>query len=112
MTKELDLHLLELARTEGEVPRRDLIAETLAHLRDAEWDAHPRTVDYVLEVDEDPLGRLRPQEGRVFLAAQRSDNRLEHQIELAWRRQGAEFLGVRPEDLAEIPDRRERDERS
>src|SRR5262249_48821474 len=35
MAEELDLHLLKLARAEGEVPRGNLVAETLAHLRDA-----------------------------------------------------------------------------
>ena len=39
MAEELDLHLLELARAEGEVPRRDLVAKALADLGDAERDA-------------------------------------------------------------------------
>src|SRR5262245_45412584 len=34
--EELDLHLLELARAEREIPRRDLVAKRLALLRDAE----------------------------------------------------------------------------
>src|SRR5687767_15561373 len=34
----LHLHLLELARAEDEVPRRDLVAERLPDLRDAERD--------------------------------------------------------------------------
>src|SRR2546422_7930560 len=36
--EELHLHLLELARAKGEVPRRDLVAERLPDLRDAERD--------------------------------------------------------------------------
>ena len=40
--EELHLHLLELARAEDEVPGRDLVAERLADLRDAERDLLPR----------------------------------------------------------------------
>ena len=83
MAEELDLHLLELARAEREIPRRDLVAKALAHLRDAERHAHPRAVAHVLEIDEDALGRFRPQERRVFFAAHRADDRLEHQVEFA-----------------------------
>ncbi len=36
LAEELQLHLLELAGTEGEVARGDLVAEGLAHLADAE----------------------------------------------------------------------------
>ena len=58
MAEELDLHLLEFAGTEGEVPRRDLVAEALADLGDAERNADAGAVDDVLEVDEDALGRF------------------------------------------------------
>ena len=83
MAEELDLHLLELARAEREIPRRDFVAKALADLRDAERNPHARAVEHVLEVDEDALGRFRPQEGRVLFAAHRADDRLEHQVELA-----------------------------
>ena len=83
MAEELDLHLLELARAEGEVPRRDLVAKALADLRDAEGNLHPRAVEHVLEVDEDALRRFRPQKGGPLFAAQRADDRLEHQVEFA-----------------------------
>ena len=75
MAEELDLHLLELARAEGEIARRDLVAKALADLGDAERNAHARAIEHVLEVDEDALGRFGPQKGRVFLAAQRADDR-------------------------------------
>ena len=39
MAEELDLHLLELARAEREIPRRDLVAKALADLGDAERNA-------------------------------------------------------------------------
>ena len=32
MAEKLDLHLLEFPRAEGKIPRRDLVAKTLAHL--------------------------------------------------------------------------------
>ena len=38
LAEELQLHLLELAGAEGEVAGRDLVAEALADLRDAEGD--------------------------------------------------------------------------
>ena len=64
MAEELDLHLLELARAEGEVPRRDFVAKTLADLGDAEGNPHPRAVADVLEVDEHALGGLGAEERR------------------------------------------------
>src|SRR5262245_6728636 len=107
VAEELDLHLLELARAEGEVARRDLIAEALADLGDPEGDADPRGVNDILEVDEDALRRLRPQERRVLIGTECPDNRLEHQVELARRSQRAEVLRVRPEHQFKAPDRRE-----
>ena len=100
MAEELDLHLLELARAEGEVPRRDLVAETLADLGDAEGNPHPRAVADVLEVDEDALGRLGAEKRRILFAAQRAGDRLEHQVELPRLGQRAEGLGVGAEDHA------------
>src|SRR4051794_7364808 len=87
--EELHLHLLELARAEEEVPRRDLVAEALADLRDPErrLDAHRRRD--VLEVDEDPLRGLGPEVGARRVFAHRPDVRLEHQVELARVRQVA-----------------------
>ena len=41
LDEELHLHLLELARPEDEVARRDLVAERLADLRDAERNLLP-----------------------------------------------------------------------
>ena len=79
----LHLHLLELAHAEEEVPRRDLVAEALADLRDAERRLHAHRVGHVLEVDEDALRRLGPQERGRALVLHRADRRLEHQVEVA-----------------------------
>ena len=84
MTEELDLHLLEFARSKRVVSRRDLVAETLPDLRNAKRDAHARTVEHILEVDKDSLCCLRPQECCSFLAAERADVGLEHQVEFPW----------------------------
>jgi len=81
--EELDLHLLELARPEREVARRDLVAERLPDLADAERDLDARRGDDVLEVDEDALGGLRTQVRLGRRIEQRSEGRLEHQVELA-----------------------------
>src|SRR5579871_6716240 len=50
MAEELDLHLLELATAEREVAWRDLVAEGLADLRDAERHLDPGRVDDILEL--------------------------------------------------------------
>ena len=78
----LHLHLLELADAEEEVARRDLVAEALADLRDAERRLDAQRRRDVLEVDEDPLCRLRPQVGDAGVVAHRADVRLEHQVEV------------------------------
>ena len=57
----LHLHLLELAGAEHEVAGRDLVAERLADLGDAERRPLARGLQDVLEVGEHALGRLRPQ---------------------------------------------------
>ena len=75
MAEELDLHLLELARAEGEVARVDLVAEALADLGDAEGELDPAGVEDVLEVGEDALGGLGAQVGDVRLVLQRADDR-------------------------------------
>src|SRR5438094_320472 len=81
--EELELHLLELARAEEEVAGRDLVAEGLANLRDAEGNLETRSLDHVPEVDEDALGRLRPEVGDVRRVLHGADEGLEHQVELA-----------------------------
>src|ERR1044072_7331552 len=82
----LHLHLLELARAEDEVAGRDLVAERLSNLRDAEGNlpAHGRL--HVEEVDEDALRRLGAEIGErrgVVLVRDRADGRAEHEVERA-----------------------------
>ena len=81
--EELHLHLLELARAEDEVPRSDLVAERLAHLRDPERDLLAGRLHDVEIVDVNPLRSLRPQvyDGGVLL--HRPHERLEHEVEHA-----------------------------
>ncbi len=81
--EELHLHLLELARPEEEVPRRDLVAEALADLSDPERRLDTQRGGDVLEVDEDALRGLRPEVGERALVAHGPDRRLEHQVERA-----------------------------
>src|SRR5262249_7765858 len=85
--EELHLGLLELARPEHEVSGRDLVAERLPDLRDAERRLEARGLEDVLEVEEDPLRRLGPQVRDRRVALDRSDMRLEHQVEGARLRQ-------------------------
>src|SRR4029078_3229596 len=81
--EELHLHLLELARPEDEVARRDLVAERLADLGDPERRLLARELQDVLEVDQDALGGLRPQVDLGSRLGRRPDVSLEHEVELA-----------------------------
>lgn len=63
LDEELHLHLLELAGAEDEVAGRDLVAEGLAHLRDAEGRLAARGGLHLGEVGEDALGGLGAQVG-------------------------------------------------
>src|SRR5437588_4548682 len=93
--EELHLHLLELAGAEDEVAGGDLVAEALADLGDPEGRLLARELEVVLEVEEDPLGRLGPQvDGRALLA-DRTDRRLEHQVEVARLGKGTCFALAR-----------------
>src|SRR5438094_5055768 len=78
----LHLHLLELARPKDEVAGRDLVAKGLADLGDPKRQLPPRRLLDVLEVHEDGLRRLwpEPRDGRGVL--DRTDERLEHEVEL------------------------------
>src|SRR3989449_2991913 len=81
--EELHLHLLELPGPERKVSGRDLVAERLADLGDAERDLLPGRLQHIEKVDVDPLRRLRPQvdDGRGLLDG--AHERLEHEIEHA-----------------------------
>ena len=81
--EELHLHLLELAGAEDEVAGRDLVAEGLTDLGDAERRLLARELERVLVVEEDALGGLGTQVGDGALFLHGADVRLEHQVELA-----------------------------
>ena len=83
LAEEFQLHLLELARAEGEVARRDFVAEGLADLRDAEGHLAARGALHVLEVDEDALRRLGAQIDLRLAVLGHALKGLEHHIELA-----------------------------
>src|SRR5690606_12368315 len=87
--EELHLHLLELARPEDEVAGRDLVAESLADLCNAERNALAAGVEDVQEVDVAALRSLRAQvdDRRVFLDW--PHERLEHEVEAAGLREVA-----------------------
>ena len=52
LDEELHLHLLELAHAEDELPGHDLVAESLADLRDAERNLHAAGLLDIEVVDE------------------------------------------------------------
>ena len=81
LDEELQFHLLELPGAEGEVLRRDLVAEGLADLADPEGDLHARGVADILELGEDRLGRLGTQVSDIVLRGGRADIGAEHEVE-------------------------------
>jgi len=85
-----DFHLFEFAGTESEVPRVDLIAERFSDLGDSERQFDAGTVQNVLILAENGLGRFRAQPARsvgiVFIRGS-SNGRLEHEVELTGFRQ-------------------------
>lgn len=85
-----DFHLFEFAGTEGEVARVDFVAEGFADLGDSERQFDAGTVQNVLILAENGLGRFRAQPARsvgiVFIRGS-SNGRLEHEVELTGFRQ-------------------------
>ena len=82
LAEELELHLLELAHAEDEVARRDLVAEGLADLADAERELFARGALDVIEVDEDALRGLGTEVDGVLCVLGHALERLEHEVEL------------------------------
>src|SRR5262245_6177452 len=82
MAEELDLHLFELATAERVVARVDLVAESLADLRDAERQLHPIAVEHVLEVGEDTLSGLWSEIRLVRFITDSARVSFQHEIEL------------------------------
>src|SRR3989344_4532402 len=78
--KILNFHLLEFARAKNEIPRSNLVAESLPYLRDAERQFGMQGVDDVLEIDEYAAGGLRP-EVRIGRFSRRANRRHEHRVE-------------------------------
>ena len=82
LAEEFELHLLELAHAEDEVARRDLVAEGLADLADAERELFARGALDVIEVDEDALRGLGAEVDGVLCVLGHALERLEHEVKL------------------------------
>jgi hypothetical protein len=83
LDEELHLHLFELAGAENEVTGRDLVAEALADLTDAERRLAARGGHHIGKVHEDALRGLGPQIVQAFLGFDRAEVRLQHHVEFA-----------------------------
>mmetsp|Transcript_3897 Transcript_3897/g.11976 ORF Transcript_3897/g.11976 Transcript_3897/m.11976 type:complete len:334 (-) Transcript_3897:71-1072(-) len=90
----LDFHLLKLSRPKDEVAGRDLVSKRLADLRDAKRHLGSGGAGHVLEIHEDALGRLGPEERVGAGVGLCADRRLEHQIEGHGHRQVPRARGV------------------
>ena len=101
LDEELHLHLLELAGPEDEVAGRDLVAEGLADLADAERDLLPRGLQHVAEVDEDALRGLRAQVGQPGLILHRAQVGTEEEVEHAGLGEGAPVAAVRAREIGQ-----------
>src|SRR5215218_4923484 len=84
LDEELHLHLLELAGSEDEVSRRDLVAERLADLTDTKRGLLPAGRDDVGEVDKNALGGLWTKIVQPRIVIHRTEIGLEHHVEVAW----------------------------
>ena len=91
LDEELHLLLFELAEPEDVVAGRDLVAERLTLLRDAEGDPLAGGVEDVLELHEHALGGLRPQVDLGGRVLNRTKECFEHEVELP---RLAEFPGA------------------
>ena len=83
LAEELKLHLLKLADAENEVAGRDLVAEALADLRNAERDLAAGGALDVFEVDEDALCGFRAQVDLRGIVFRHTLVCFEHQVEFA-----------------------------
>ena len=83
LAEGLELHLLELDRAEREVARRDLVAERLADLPDAERQLRAHGALYVEEVDILALRVFGAQVNDALAVVRYTAERLEHQVEFA-----------------------------
>ena len=101
LNEELHLHLLELAGTEDEVAWRDLVAEALAGVGDAERRLGARRGHHVLEVHEDALCRLRSQIMEAVLIFHRTEVRTQHHVEVTGFGPIAAGAAVRAHDVLE-----------
>mmetsp|Transcript_32516 Transcript_32516/g.75164 ORF Transcript_32516/g.75164 Transcript_32516/m.75164 type:complete len:223 (+) Transcript_32516:651-1319(+) len=77
----LNLHLLKLPGSEEELPGRDLIAEGLANLGNAERDLGTHHVGHLLVVHKDALRSLRPQVALGGAVGIRAHIGLKHEVE-------------------------------
>ena len=82
LTEELELHLLELTRTECEVAGRDLISEGFADLGNAERHFLSGSSLDILEVYENTLRSLGTQINGILCVFRDALECLEHQVEL------------------------------
>ena len=80
--EELQLHLLELSGTEGEVTRSDLVTEGFSDLSDSEGNFLSGGSLYILEVYEDTLCGLRTEIYRILCILGHALEGFEHQVEL------------------------------
>ena len=83
LNEELQFHLLELAGAENEVTGRDLVAEGLTDLADAERRLHTSRSHDVTEVHEDTLGGLGTKVVHAGLILDGTKVGLQHHVEVA-----------------------------
>jgi len=82
LAEELQLHLLELTGTEGEVTRCNLVTERFTDLTDSERNFLSGSTLYVFEVYEDTLCSLRTKIYGVLRILCNTLEGFEHQVEL------------------------------
>ena len=82
LAEKLQLHLLELTRTEGKVSGCDFIPERLADLSDSERNFLSGRTLHVLEIDKNALRGFRTEINGILRVLRNALERLEHQVKL------------------------------
>ena len=98
MNEELNLHLFKFPAAEREIARRHFVAERLTNLRNAERNLHACGVHDILEIDKDALRSFWAEIGIISWILNRTNKRLEHQVELPRLGERSNFGGIGAND--------------
>ncbi len=97
-----DFHLLELAGTEDEIARGDLVAECFADLGNAEGEFHAAGIDDVFVIGKDSLRGLGAEVSGGRIVCEGTDLGFKHEFEFARFGKGAGLGGLGADGLGAL----------